>query len=214
MCGQGSLQQRRVRRSVTLTRYEGHGVQLLPPLLRNDYILSRLCLSGDRVTLLVGVLYQPSDVLLVERIEHVPEVKPVWQSALRQLVGEVGQEVGLVFGEWIHVLDGELVVDRHVDELDLPELEQALIAAEHRLEEVLVHHGLRRQVQLHYTYGHGRGRALTRISEVLEEVVLALKLSLELAGHHHALLAALSLVGVDVWSVHVRDVYFGVISNY
>ena len=111
------------------------------------------------------------------------------------------------------MLDGQLIVDGHVDELDLLELKQLLLAAENRLQEVLVHHGLGRKVQLHYTHGHGWGRALTRVSEVLEEVVLALEFALELAGHHHALLAALRLVGVDVWVVHACDAYYAFNSN-
>ena len=40
---------------------------------------------------------------------------------------------------------------RYVDVLDLVELEQLLLVSEHFLEEVLVHHFRRRDIQLNYT---------------------------------------------------------------
>ena len=99
----------------------------------------------------MGMPDQPPDVLFVQTVENIPEVVSVDLTALRKLVWEVVHELRLSLAKRIDSLESELIIDRHVDKLDLLELKQLLLAAEDLLEEVLVQHGLRWQIQLHCT---------------------------------------------------------------
>ena len=86
----------------------------------------------------------------MNRVQDVEEVLPRWALARWVLIGEVLQEFGILVELGPQVLDRELVIMRDCDPLDLGLLHELLLAAEHVLEEVLVHDALVGQVVLDY----------------------------------------------------------------
>jgi len=52
------------------------------------------------------MLNESADVFFVDCVENVPEIVSVWKPSFRQFIGKVEHEVGLLFSEWVHVLDG------------------------------------------------------------------------------------------------------------
>ena len=91
------------------------------------------------------------DIGFIQRVENIPKVVSVRQSALWKFVREVKHEVRLFFGKRENLFDSKFIIDRYIDELDQLELEQFFLTAEDLLEEILIQHCLRRQIQLHCT---------------------------------------------------------------
>ena len=89
----------------------------------------------------------------MQRVQDVEEVLSGRALALGELVGEEGHEVRVLREHREQRLDGELLVVGHGDLLDLGLLEELLPAGQHRLEEVLGHDGLVRQVELEAAEG-------------------------------------------------------------
>ena len=85
----------------------------------------------------------------MDRVEHVHEVITGWSSVLRVLVREVLEELGVLLELRPQRLDGELVVERHLDGLHLRLLQQLLAAGEDVLQPILVNYRLVRQVVLY-----------------------------------------------------------------
>ena len=57
-------------------------------------------------------------VLGVERVHDIEEVLPWWPLVLRESVWKERQELFVVLECWPEILDGQLIVVRHFDELD------------------------------------------------------------------------------------------------
>lgn len=87
-------------------------------------------------------------VVGVNRVEHVEEVLSRWALVLWIRVREVLRKLLVVLELRVQLTDAQLVVvgDRDLINCDL--LEQLLLAAQHSLEEVLVHGRLIRQIVL------------------------------------------------------------------
>ena len=89
----------------------------------------------------------------MDSVEDIEEVVPRWTFAHRELVREVAGH-GLVLLELRpDGLDRERIVVGHLDGADLGLLEELLLAGQDILEEVLVHDGLVREVELQATIG-------------------------------------------------------------
>ena len=84
----------------------------------------------------------------MQSVQHVEEIVAGWALPLRVLVREIRDEPDVFRELRIEGLDAQLLVLRHLDFLDLGLLEQMLLAGQDLLEEVLVHHGLVREIKL------------------------------------------------------------------
>ena len=96
------------------------------------------------------------DLLQVVRVQGIEDVEEVitWRTlAFRILTRKVGHHFGVLGKHRIQVLDAELVVPGHLDLLDDGLLHQLLLAGQDLLEEVFIHDGLVRQVELEATEG-------------------------------------------------------------
>jgi len=131
---------------------------------------------------LLSVLDHGGDVLRVQRVHDGEEVRAVGQPVLGQLVREVHPEVWLRPPGRQHGLDGQLVVLGHDDGLDVGQPHQPLLVLQDVAEEVLVEHGVGRQVQLHWQGHVTRGRGLTDFAEVCFEVGLGSEAVDDLVG--------------------------------
>ena len=131
-----------------LTGQVRHRCQFLGPKLRD---LDGLVLHGltfGRMALLVGVAEQFTDVFRLERVQDVEEVIS-WRAFVgRIMVREVTHDDRVLLELWIDVLDGELVVPRHLDGEHIHLLEQLFLPRQHRLQEIFVDHLLVREVVL------------------------------------------------------------------
>ena len=94
--------------------------------------------SLGRHSLRVGVLEDLREVLGVECVHDIEEVLPWRPLVLRKSVWKERQELFVVLEGWPEVLDRQLVVVRHLDELDRGLFHQLLLAREHFSEEVFV----------------------------------------------------------------------------
>ena len=121
-----------------LTAEIGHGLELFLPELRDLDGLALQLRSLGRHSLRVGVLEDLRKVLGVECVHDIEEVLPWRPLVLRKSVWKERQELFVVLEGWPEVLDRQLVVVRHLDELDRGLLHQLLLAREHFSEEVFV----------------------------------------------------------------------------
>ena len=90
-------------------------------------------------------------VLRVHGVEDRVEVGSVGVAVLGVLILQVSHHGRIVFELWEDVLDSELVILWHSDELALCHRQQLLVSFEHLTQEVTVDGRRRRHVQLHYT---------------------------------------------------------------
>ena len=100
------------------------------------------------MALLVGVAEQFTDVFRLERVQDVEEVVSRRSFVGWVMVREVTHDDRVLLELWIDVLDGELVVPRHLDGEHVHLLEQLLLPCQHRLQEIFVDHFLVREVVL------------------------------------------------------------------
>ena len=63
----------------------------------------------------------------------------------------MGHQLGVLFEAAVDVDDAELVILRHLNELDITECQQLLVLGKDLSEEVLVQHAVWRDVELDYT---------------------------------------------------------------
>ena len=80
------------------------------------------------------------DVLVVEGVDHVPEVAPVGEMSGGQTIWKVDHSWRMLLEHRPKLLHGELGVDGDVDESHFAQLEQTLLLAEDLLQRVLVQH--------------------------------------------------------------------------
>ena len=136
-----------------LTRDEGHSVEELPPVFRDLDGLFGQRLRLGFVALLVRMLEQLSQVVAMDGVDDVEEIVAVWHATLGQFRREVPPDLLVVLHHRPDLDDAQLVVEGHADALHLLQWQEGLLASQHFLQEVLVHHPLRRQVRLHWTKG-------------------------------------------------------------
>ena len=121
-----------------LTTEVRHRIQLLPPLIGyGDGVL----LDATVATLesnLVGVGDHGGDSVLVDGVQHVVEVISVDRLALGHLRWKILHDLDVVLEPREEILDAELIEPGDLDELDVGDLQQALLARQHLAEEILV----------------------------------------------------------------------------
>ena len=125
-----------VRHGEGLTRDIGHGVQLVPHLVRDKDGLLLHVHVGGRVALLCRVPNERLDILLVQAVREVKEIFARWKPALGDLVREVAHKLWHLLHVRPHVLHGELVIVGHCHELDFTQGHQLLFFREHHAQEV------------------------------------------------------------------------------
>ena len=134
-----------------LTRNEWNLCQFLPPLVTdtNDAIFKwgACCL----VSVIRSNPDKLLDILWIQSMQDVEEVWAVWVAAFGQAIGKVGHQLGVLFEAAVDVDDAELVILRHLNELDITECQQLLVLGKDLSEEVLVQHAVWRDVELDYT---------------------------------------------------------------
>ena len=81
-------------------------VQFVPPILIDCHSLEGVNLVCSGVTLVVGVLNEHRDVLGLLRVEDVPEVASVWNSALGKYIREVMSDLDIPFHHGPDCTDG------------------------------------------------------------------------------------------------------------
>ena len=140
---------KQVNNASKLTRNEGHGIELLPPLFVDADLVGFGLLTSCGEPLLIGVSDQLLAVGGVRGVEHVVEVLAVWIAAFGKLVREVDLEAGDLLHLFVEALHTEFIVERDLDELDFGELEELLLAHKHLAQHVLVDHRAWRDVELH-----------------------------------------------------------------
>ena len=130
-----------------LTAEVGHGVQLGPPVIGDDdgLLLDALVAFEPE---LVGVLDHLGHALRVYGVEDVEEVLAVDALALGRLVGHVLHDLGVRGEAGPQVGDGQLVEPGDLDELDVGDLEELLLAGQDLAEEAAVHRGFLENVEL------------------------------------------------------------------
>ena len=97
------------------------------------------------------ILHQGTGVLGIQGVYDVEEVLPVHLPPGRERVGEVAHEIGFSCHHGAEILNTQLVVEWDVDELYLREWHERFPFSQNFLEEVLVDHDLRRNVELNCT---------------------------------------------------------------
>ena len=127
---------------------ERHRLELVGPVIVGEDRLQLVLAALDGVALLEGVLDQLLHQLWMERVEDVEEELPVALPSLGVRVREELSHPLELDDLVIECLDRELVVLGHRDEVDLPQLQHALLAAEDVPQHVLGEHVEGHQVVL------------------------------------------------------------------
>ena len=126
----------------------GKGPEFLDPMVAHqDRFISHV-VRFNCVSLPQSMLNQLLHNVLVERVCHVEHVLSVASSALGILGWEVIGHRGELDELVVKGLHRELVVLDHRDELNLPQLQQLLLAPEHILGEILGEHLVGRHIVL------------------------------------------------------------------
>ena len=115
---------------------DGKGLNFLRPVIVDEDGLVLHLDAVDCMSLLERVLDDLFDHRLMKRVGDVEHVVPVALPSLGVLVGEVLCHVVKRHQLLVEVLHRQLVILHHGDELDLLQLEQLLVAAQHFLGEV------------------------------------------------------------------------------
>ena len=95
------------------------------------------------------MLYQLLHIVRLEGMKEIKEVRPIGNSALGQLLGEVLHELLVRLHHRPQLHYGQLFVEWDANSLDFVQAEQLLLFCQNLLQKVLVQHVLRRQVELH-----------------------------------------------------------------
>ena len=101
---------KKVNKKEELTRDEGYGVELLPPLFVDANLVGLGLRTSCGKPLLISVRDQLLAVVGVCGVEHVVEVLAIGIAAFRKFVWEVDLEGGDLLHVLIEALDAELIV--------------------------------------------------------------------------------------------------------
>ena len=123
-----------------LTTDEGNRRQGVPPLVGDVDGLVLLGFPGACIALFLRVLDELLQIAALVAVKDVVKVRSVGAAPLAHLVREVPHElfVGLEHGP--EPQDRDLIIERHVDPLDLVEMQEGFLFGQDLLEEVLVNH--------------------------------------------------------------------------
>ena len=119
------------------------------PLRRDQYLVSMVSLISNGISLLLCVADHALHVRWINKVVDIEGVGTIRNSPFRVPVGEVLKHLHVLLDLRVDVLDAELVELGHVDRPELGHREQALLVGKDLLEEVLVDHRVRGQVELH-----------------------------------------------------------------
>ena len=121
-----------------LTGDKWYCLQLVPPVIGYRYLVR----SAIGVTAGVAHLIRMGDellgVLMLDSIEHIEEVDSGWQLAPRQSIWEVMHEPGILLHKWPEGVHAQLIVEWHIDGLELITAKKAFLVLENELEVILV----------------------------------------------------------------------------
>ena len=104
-----------------------------------------------RISGVVSVRNHVAHVLRVHRVENGVEVGPVRVAILWVLILQVLHDFSVSKELWVDVLNAELVILRHSDELTIRYRQQRLLALEDLAHEVAVDSAEGRHIKLDYT---------------------------------------------------------------
>ena len=135
------------------------------------------------------MLNQALQVLLLQRVHDIEKVVSRRETPLRQFVWEVLRENLVVINMGPKIDNTELIELWHVDHLDCAQGQQFLFACNYLARKILVAHQKWWCVPLDCTKGEIRQSILTLLTEVVQEIILALESVDEFSGQV-ALLAA------------------------
>ena len=134
------------REAKALTGNERHGVEGVPPLVRNFDRFSGLGVIRHGVSLLVCMPNNFLHIKRVQRVQNIEEIFAIRYASFGQLLREVLHELHVFLRHRPEFDHGKFVKERHIYEANLFQLEKLLFFCEDFFEEVFVHHVLRRQV--------------------------------------------------------------------
>ena len=86
------------------------------------------------------MLDQLLQIIALVAVKDVIKVRSVGDAALAHLVREVSHELFIGLKHWPEPEHRDLVVKRHMDTLDIVEMQEGLLFCQDLLEEVLVDH--------------------------------------------------------------------------
>ena len=131
-----------------LTRKVGHRIQLLRPVIGDldGFLLHSLTFSGH--PLLIGVDHDLRQVVRMQSVEDIEEIISGRPFSFRINIRKIGHHCRILAKLRIESLHREFIVMRHLDHCHLGLLQQLFLAGQYCLEEVLIHDGLVRQVEL------------------------------------------------------------------
>ena len=89
----------KVRHVKTLTRQIWHGLQLLHPCLRNLHGGFLLDVADWTVAVLIGGVDELGNILRIDGVEDVVEVRSIWQRTLLMTIREVASEEWIILEE-------------------------------------------------------------------------------------------------------------------
>ena len=121
-------------------------IELIPPILRDLYGISLLILLYQMIAAAAGMGDDAAHVVRVESIKDIKEVLSIRGMSLGKFVRKVEHEYGILLEMREEILDRELIILWHVDELDILQFEELLPLSKNRSEEVFVHHDIWREV--------------------------------------------------------------------
>ena len=104
---------------IELTTDEGVSLQSLPPLGSDLDRLFGVLLSGCRMPLLLSMLDDLHSVVRVQRVHHVPEIRPIHASTFGELVRHTDCKLRVLYHHGVQALHRKLIVHWNVDEFDL-----------------------------------------------------------------------------------------------
>ena len=94
--------------------------------------------------------HELSDVVWSFGVQDVEDVRSVWFSSLGIGIGKVDLQTLVALDDWVDVFDAQLVILGNRDGSELGQRQKLLLLSEDELQEVLVDHAHRWDVQLHY----------------------------------------------------------------
>ena len=127
---------------------EGHGLELLLPLVGDGDGILLCLLIGHGISLRVGEVDRLLHLFRVLGVPDIVEVALIALKAFWKLVREVAGHVFLLDHLLVQGLDSNLVIGWRIAEFHLFHLQELLLVLEHLLEVILRDHLVGRQIPL------------------------------------------------------------------